>query len=187
MMLERTIMGEMSQVRFGTTLLKYKIKRSSRRSTVSIAVVPGEGLVVTAPSRATKKRLDELVHAKGAWINQRLKRQSDLPPPPRREFVSGETFRYLGRQYRLKVRSGTEAQVALHGAYLTLGLSKDVTEPQRAPQSRLALVGWYKAKAKVPITTLMGPPIIRIMGPGGDSVTDSDSGTSGGLSLSEAA
>jgi hypothetical protein len=39
----------------------------------------------------------------------------------------------------------------------------------------------------VPITTLMGPPIIRIMGPGGDSVTDSDSGTSGGLSLSEAA
>jgi len=143
------ITGETSQVRFGTTLLKYKIRRSSRRATVSIAVVPGEGLVVTAPSRATLKRLDELVHQKGHWITQRLKRQSDLPPPlPGREFVSGETYRYLGKQYLLKVGTPSSGSVlGLHGAYLTIALPKDLPDRLRASQARLALGGWYRTKA----------------------------------------
>jgi predicted metal-dependent hydrolase len=143
--------GESSKVQFGRTLLEYQIQRSSRRSTVSIAVVPSAGLVVTAPAKATAKRLDELVRRKGAWIVQRLKRQSDLSPPlSEREFVSGETFKYLGRQYRLRVEVGAlEGQVRLHGAFLNLTMAKGHGGHKRGDRARRALVGWYRGKAKV--------------------------------------
>ena len=135
-------MFESSKVRFGTTVLAYRIQRSDRRKTVAIAVVPEEGLVVTAPNRASKARLDELVHRKGAWIIQRLKRQRDLPAPiPTREFVGGETYKYLGRQYRLKVVSKLEGDpVSLHRAYLLLS-------SKHKAGTRVAIVAWYRDKA----------------------------------------
>jgi hypothetical protein len=142
--------GESSAVQFGRTLLAYQIRRSQRRSTVSIAVVPKEGLVVTAPERATTKRLDELVRRKGAWIAKRLRHQSELPPElPEREFVSGESFKYLGRQYRLRVRAGTPGgQVRLHGPYLGLILDKALPASERGAGARKALVEWYRARGR---------------------------------------
>jgi predicted metal-dependent hydrolase len=142
--------GESSSVQFGRTLLAYQIRRSRRRSTVSIAVVPKEGLVVTAPEKATTQRLDELVRRKGAWIARRLKHQSDLPPAlPEREFVSGESFKYLGRQYRLRVKAGTPGgQVRLRGPYLDLILDKAIPASQRASGARKALVEWYRARSR---------------------------------------
>lgn len=142
--------GETSKVQFGRTLLSYQIKRSPRRATVSIAVVPKEGIVVTAPAKATTKRLDELVRRKGAWIVQRLKRQSELAPAlPEREFVSGETFKYLGRQYRLQVKVGAPGgQVRLYGAQLGLILDASWSGAQRIPRARQALVEWYREKAR---------------------------------------
>ena len=95
---------ERSQVRFGTKIIDYTIARSARRSTVSIAIDPSHGVLVTAPGPASVQRIDDIVHAKASWIVARLKRQSDLPPPlSAREFVGGETFLYLGRQYRLRL------------------------------------------------------------------------------------
>jgi len=142
--------GESSSVQFGRTLLAYQIRRSQRRSTVSIAVVPKEGLVVTAPEKATTQRLDELVRRKGAWIAQRLKHQSELSPAlPEREFVSGESFKYLGRQYRLRVKAGTPGgQVRLHGPYLDLILDKAIPASQRASDARKALVEWYRGRGR---------------------------------------
>jgi predicted metal-dependent hydrolase len=141
--------GESSAVQFGRTLLAYQIRRSQRRSTVSIAVVPQAGLVVTAPAKATTARLDVLVRQKGAWIAQRLKHQDELPPAlPEREFVSGETFKYLGRQYRIRVEAGAPGgQVRLHGPYLNLILDKALPASQRTPRARQALVEWYRDKA----------------------------------------
>jgi predicted metal-dependent hydrolase len=67
---------ERSQVRFGTKTIGYAIKRSARRATVSIAIDPAEGVLVTAPRPTTVERLDRLIRAKGPWVIERLKRQS---------------------------------------------------------------------------------------------------------------
>jgi predicted metal-dependent hydrolase len=141
--------GESSAVQFGRTFIVYQIRRSRRRSTVSIAVVPKEGVVVTAPERATVERLDELVRRKGAWIAQRLKGQGELSQAlPEREFVSGESFKYLGRQYRLRVRAGeAHVKVRLHGSYLILIQDRELSVEQRVPGARKALVEWYRARA----------------------------------------
>jgi predicted metal-dependent hydrolase len=73
-----------------------------------------------------------------------------LPPAlPEREFVSGETFKYLGRQYRLRVEAGVPGgQIRLHGSYLILLLDKAVPASQRAPVARQTVIEWYRAKAR---------------------------------------
>ena len=138
-----------SAVRFGTKTIEYGIRRSARRVTVSIAVDPTEGVLVTAPAPAPVKRLDELVYAKATWILQRLKRQSDLPPPSQKEFISGETFLYLGRQYRLRI-DGNQAPhpLRLDNGWLRVSLPPYLGERHRSGYVRAALLDWYGRNAR---------------------------------------
>src|SRR5207249_3149454 len=92
---------ERSEVKFGGIRIAYGVRRSPRRTTVSIVVDPNEGVVVRAPARTPMERLDRVVHAKARWIVERLNGRATHRPTPR-EFVSGESFLYLGRQYRLR-------------------------------------------------------------------------------------
>jgi predicted metal-dependent hydrolase len=140
---------ERSQVRFGTKTIGYAIKRSSRRATVSIAIDPSEGVLVTAPRPTTVERLDRLVHAKGPWVIERLKRRSDLPPaPPAREFVSGESFLYLGRQHRLRLDLGEAPRpLRLVGGWMRLPIPPSLPQDHRASFVRAALLDWYKPRA----------------------------------------
>ena len=142
---------ERSEVRIGTKTIEYSIRRSSRRATVSIAVDAGAGVLVTAPRPTPVPRLDDIVHAKASWIVQRQKRQSDRPPAPApREFVSGETFLYLGRQYRLRVEKDQEPRPlrADHGSRsLTVPLPLHLPEMHRAAYVSAALTDWYLGRA----------------------------------------
>lgn len=141
---------ERSSVRYGTTTIDYAIKRSPRRSTVSIAIDPAEGVLVTAPTPAPVARLDRIVHAKASWISQRLKRQSDRPPAPNaKEFVSGESFLYLGRQYRLKLDlDAPPRQLRLEGGWLRLPIPRHMPADCRSAFVRAAMVDWYKQQAR---------------------------------------
>lgn len=139
---------ERSCVQWGQTSIPYGVRRSRRRSTVSIAIHPRDGVLLTAPAATPIARLDRVVHAKARWIVERLRRGSVLPPQPaQREFVDGETFHYLGRQYRLRVEPRLEG-VALRRGLLVAG----VQDARRgsgggAEHVRDALVCWYRQHA----------------------------------------
>lgn len=141
---------EFSTVQFGTTVLNYRLRRTERKKTVSIAVDPQAGIIVTAPEQATKKRIDDLVRQKGPWLVKRIKRQSDLPAPlPKREYVSGETYLYLGKQYRLRVQRGpTEEPVRLYAGALTLTLKEGLGPLERTKTAKSRLVAWYKERSR---------------------------------------
>lgn len=141
--------AEQSSVRYGKTTIPYFIRRSPARKTVSIAVHPGVGVVVTAPTNATTEKLDAVVLKKAPWIVEKLRRERSVQPGvPKRDFVDGETFLYLGRQYRLKVVTGVPAtSTGLRGGRLVValpGTRKGSLEPSKV---RLALVSWYRKKA----------------------------------------
>jgi hypothetical protein len=144
-----SITVERSEVRFGTKTIGYTIQRSRRRSTVSIAIDPAEGVLVTAPQPTTVQRLDGLVHSKAPWIIERLKKRSDLPPPmPAREFISGETFLYLGRQHRLRIDlNETPRPFRLDTGWLRVPIPRSLPEHHRGQFVRAALIDWYKARA----------------------------------------
>jgi predicted metal-dependent hydrolase len=130
---------ERSSIQWGRTSIPYTIRRSDRRGTVAVAVEPGGHVVITAPRETPLPRLERVVRQKARWIVTRVQRFRALPASPVREFVSGETFAYLGRGYRLRIIETTASSVRLdHGRLVVRG-------PREEAQQ--ALVEWYREHA----------------------------------------
>ena len=93
---------ETSAVTWGGKLLSYAVRRSARRKkTVAVTVDPAGGVVLLAPEHLTAGELDGIVERKAQWIVRRLRHaESHGPSPSPREFVSGESVLYLGRDVR---------------------------------------------------------------------------------------
>lgn len=131
------------------TSIPYRIVRSARRKTVSLTVDARDGLVLTAPESTPVAKLDAIVKAKARWVVSRLRLRDELPPAllPR-EFVSGESFLYLGRQYRLRLLSGAASRpVALRGGWLEVSNPNRRDHAIRTDLVRTALIDWYKRLA----------------------------------------
>lgn len=140
---------ERSEVRWGRTEIPYVIRRSDRRGTVGIAVEPSGAVVLTAPRTASVPRLDRLVREKAKWIVDRVRRRGTLPPARPREFVSGETFQYLGKHYRLRLLSGGDVRgIALRAGWLELPFPRDLEGAYRGSYARAALIDWYSRRAR---------------------------------------
>ncbi len=142
-------MTDRASLAFGSTTIDFALRRSNRRRTVSIAVDGDEGVVVTAPLGAERAAVDRVVRARALWILERLRRRRDrAPPPPPRELVSGETFRYLGRQVRLVLdRKAAVAPVRLEASRLVLPVPRGLPREHESDYARAALVDWYTARA----------------------------------------
>jgi predicted metal-dependent hydrolase len=143
------MVSETSAINFGRTRLEYGIRRSSRRKTVAVTIDPEDGVLLTAPEGVTVEKLDDVVRSRAAWILQRLRwvEQPERRPPPR-EFVSGESFLYLGRSYRLRVRSTAEERgVRLERGFLVVATG----EPSRRAV-RTQLESWFRERARERLT-----------------------------------
>lgn len=89
--------------------LQLSVQRSARRRTLEITVDRDGGLVLSAPPGVDESMLLAFVREKRFWIYTQLaKRDRLLQPVPRKEFVGGEGFLYLGRSHRLKLVSDQE-------------------------------------------------------------------------------
>jgi predicted metal-dependent hydrolase len=106
------------EVSFGKGRIEFRLKRTSRR-TLAITVRPDTSVVVTAPRGAAVDVVAARVRKQGMWIRRQQTYFSRfLPKLPPRRYVSGETHRYLGRQYRLKVVEGPDEGAKLTGKFI---------------------------------------------------------------------
>jgi hypothetical protein len=84
--------------------LTFEVRRSRRRKTLGLTVDRSGELRLHAPENITAPELARWTHAKLLWVHRTLARKEALAPKVRApEFVSGENFSYLGRNYRLKL------------------------------------------------------------------------------------
>jgi predicted metal-dependent hydrolase len=139
-----TVLAEMHEVRFGTRRIEFRLKRSGRR-TLGITVRPDTSVVVTAPVAAGVDSVKGRVRKRAVWILRQQEYFSRfLPKLPARRYISGETHRYLGRQYRLRVTEGPGETAKLRGKFI------EVETARKADRGRVrALVEqWYEARAR---------------------------------------
>lgn len=141
-----------------------EVVRSDRRKTVTIKVEEGK-VSILVPRRADTDRIAALIDRKTRWIREKLLLQRQHPPPKPKEYVSGESFTYLGRNYRLKVESGPGDPVRLQGGRLMVRVPPATT--QREPYVQAALTAWYRARA----AEKLGEKVARYAGLVGRSPT----------------
>ena len=134
----------MTSITFGNRTISYALHRADRK-TLAITVKPDLSVVVSAPHSAEQEAIERILRRRSAWIvrQQRFFAQF-LPRTPARQFVSGETHLYLGRQYRLRLRQADCEEVKLIGGYLYL-YAGDTSDTERA---RELLCQWYAAHAE---------------------------------------
>lgn len=89
---------------YGTTVVDYNLIRNKEADNVSIAVEWQNGVTVTAPESLTIEKINSTLHKKGSWILNKWHEINEIVEAPTpKEYVSGEKFAYLGRQYRIKI------------------------------------------------------------------------------------
>jgi predicted metal-dependent hydrolase len=142
----------MHSLDFGGEVVTFSIERTSRRKTVAISV-GYQGVRVLAPSDLDNDRVMKIVRQKGSWLLRKQAGYRELGGAPvYREFVSGETFHYLGRPYRLKVVSDEMAvltRIVARGSSLVAPVLPDAGPLVRRAAVRSALRHWYRDHAKI--------------------------------------
>ena len=122
--------------------LRFAVRWSARRRSVGITVKRDGELVVAAPVRTSARKLEEVVRAKLPWVRRKLAEFEALGPPPEpRQYVAGELFPYLGREYPLALADQPPAPVALRAGALEVDRTLD-------GDARAAILAWYEERAR---------------------------------------
>lgn len=148
-------------VAYGTRELGFELSYSERRRTVGITVLPNGRIAVTAPTDTPLEQVRAAVLRRASWLVRQLQFFAAVSAPATpREYVAGETHRYLGRQYRLRIlplvgetvpkgEKTTEPEgVRLRGAYLNVHTRK----PHAPNHTRRLVNQWYADHARRRLT-----------------------------------
>jgi predicted metal-dependent hydrolase len=87
-------------------VLEYTVQRSAKRRKLTITVERDRSVVVHAPEGISDVKIRQVVESKRQWLYEKRghpQKYRDLPHPPGKELVSGESALYLGRQFRIEV------------------------------------------------------------------------------------
>lgn len=102
--------------------IQYRLLPGSNRGTTDIVIERDGVITVRPPLRMTPEQVDETVLSKRMWIYRNLAEWRDINATRVvREWVSGESFLYLGSSYRLQlVRKQDEALKLKDGRFCLL-------------------------------------------------------------------
>lgn len=123
--------------------LDYTIKFSSRRKKLTITIERDRSILVNAPEGTSPAKIEQIVESKKQWIFEKIRhsqKYDDLPHPPGKELVAGESMPYLGRNYRIEIIDNQQEDIHFRNKFF---VSKQV-----CGQGGQVFQNWYKEKAK---------------------------------------
>jgi predicted metal-dependent hydrolase len=131
-------------IALGDMTIPYRYRHSSRR-TLGISVRPDHTVIVTVPRGTSLDAIRDFVRKRADWIIKAWRHFEQLPERPALKYVSGETHRYVGAQYRLQVNRGRKDSVEYRDDCLMV-TSKNEPAPERI---KAILESWYRSRAAV--------------------------------------
>ena len=123
-----------------------RVARQQAQGKVLIKVHPDCRVVVSAPTGITDTEVLAAVQKRGRWIYQQLREfRQQLEHITARQYISGESHYYLGKQYVLKV---LEAPNSTQGVKLLRGKLEVSLRHKSSEKAQELLSNWYKVRAK---------------------------------------
>jgi predicted metal-dependent hydrolase len=134
------------ELMYGTTNIAFDVIFKNRKN-MEIAVEPPNNITVTAPIGTKEEEILKKVESKGIWIIQKIYSFKHMQYRHiEREFVNGESFMYLGRNYSLQIEvdlSVKKPEVKLYRGKFIVKASDKYEE-----NIRKAMEVWYRNKSK---------------------------------------
>ena len=133
------------KIRFNDKEIKFEIIRKKVKN-VNLNVSSEGKVVVTASEKVPEAYINEMVKRRAGWIVKQLSYfecyTSEVSP--KKELVSGESIRYLGKQYRLKVVEASVEMVKYYRGYIYIY----VQDKQNYSRKEKLLSKWLDQKCR---------------------------------------
>lgn len=132
------------ELTYGTSTIRYKLLYESRR-TLRIEIHPDMSVWVKVPEGTDEALIIARLTRRATWIRKQQRYyQAVQPASGPKQYVSGESFRYLGYQHRLKVVEGQPEGVKRVGSRLLVLVS------QRENESKIKKLveSWFRRRAQ---------------------------------------
>ena len=129
-------------IQYGTTCIEYTIEFFARK-TLGIFVNPDGSVFLKAPTDSSLELIQQKVRKRASWIiRQKRYFESFGTPTSERQYVSGESYLYLGRQYMLRVKQSRTNSVNYQNNIIEVECrdKKDVGA---------LLQSWYRKRANI--------------------------------------
>lgn len=142
---------------FGTSSIHFLVITSPRRKKAGIAVYPDKTVELVVPPNTSQEKAREIIRKKAGWIFEQLEWFDHLTNiDASKEYVGGETFLYLGRQYRLKIIcNGSGPAVRLRGGYFEVTIPEVTANKDQDEVVRKALWSWYRHHALLKVGNII--------------------------------
>ncbi|MCK9438476.1 M48 family metallopeptidase [Patescibacteria group bacterium] len=132
--------------KYGSFSYQYFVVRQDRK-TVSLSVQPSLNIVLRCPKDFSHDKIEKFLKRKWSWLEKQIKYfkkfKTDLS---KKEYISGESFLYLGRQYKLLVKKSSENRVILKYGQILLYTTNSVRNKKN---NKEILEKWYLDRANI--------------------------------------
>ena len=127
--------------------IPFETKRTNRKKTASIKVNEGKVQIIV-PMELTQDEIEETLYNKRQWIREKIRLHQDSMPAKPKEYVNGECFTYLGKNYKLKIIPDGLGEVKLRAGYLELHMVEGLPLKKRNAFMQNQIATWYKRNAQ---------------------------------------
>jgi hypothetical protein len=136
---------EVHQVEFGEKVISFVLVRKPVKN-VNLHIKPDMTVMVSANVNVPLDSVLDFVKQKAAWILKNLKYFEDVKPELQKdkEYVSGESFRYLGKQYRLRVEESETEGIKDNRGFIYLY----VKDKQDSNRKKRLFEEWLRGRAE---------------------------------------
>ncbi|RMB01376.1 hypothetical protein ATH33_1894 [Thermoactinomyces vulgaris] len=138
-------MMEKYSIQYKKQTIEFTVTRKNVKN-VNLNIKPDMTVEVSAHQQVPLPFICDFVKSKGAWIEKHIKSFASVQPyqQGKREYVSGESFKYLGKQYRLRVRKTEEREMV---KYFRGFIYLYVNDPAHYLRKAKLMENWYRSRA----------------------------------------
>lgn len=111
-------MSERHYVMYSDNKIEYEIIRKNVKN-INLTIKPDTTVVVSASDSVSNEYIEDFIKEKSKWILKNIRYFKDAKSETKsKRYVSGESFRYLGKQYRLKIIESDQEYVKYYRGYI---------------------------------------------------------------------